>query len=266
MLKGKKYFALLVVLSFTVKWASGQGTNSESRYLFHWHPFKQVQPNIPNNKRGPKTRFDFGLVFAFYKNDPHYTNSTEPSGGYTIGVKEEIPVFHYSSLLFGFDFYKEGISFNSYYFAKGYSFLYIPSEEVYNHNISIDEVHFPVEYKFSFGPETKSIRTCYGLIGWVYRLIIYDNALVTDTRNGNFVFEGQDNLNYKYSLFTNTGSAVIEAGLGYQRNGLKNENAFFVEITFGYGISPLHYDGNGMGSNDITFTMNTLAIKVGIKL
>lgn len=245
--------------------AQNPGTEP-SGYFFHWHPFRQVKPNIPLNKRRPKTRFDFGMVFAFFKNDPHYTNSTQATGGYTVGVREEIPVFHFSSFMFGFDFYKEGLSFNSYYFSKGYSFLYDPSAQVYNHSISINEMYFPIEYKFSFTPETKNIRTFYGLIGWFYRLLIYDNALVTNTRDGSFVFEGQDNLNYKYNLFTQNGSAGMEAGFGYQRNLLKNGNAFFVEITFRYGISQLQYTGNNLGSNDITFSMNTLAIKLGIRL
>lgn len=213
-----------------------------------------------------KTRIEAGLVFGFLKNDAHYTNSSQVKGGYCLGVKEEIPVLQKASIQFGFDFYKQNMVFNSYFFAPGYSFLYTPSLEIYNHAITLDEMHFPVEYRFSFTPETKNIRTFYGMFGWVYRLLIYDNALVTNTQNGNFVYEGENNVTYKYSLFTNIGSSIIELGLGYQRNGLKNGNAFFVEINYNYGISPVHYSGNGAGSNDVTFTLNTLSIKVGLKI
>lgn len=265
MLQSKKYIAPLI-LAFCLVASDLLGQNKASLYLFHWNPFKQVQPNIPTNKRRPKTRIEGGMVFGLLKNDPHYTNSSKISGGYELGVKEEFPVLRKASIMIGFAFYKQTVSFNSYFFAPGYSFLYVPSEEIYNHEIAINEFHFPVEYKFSFTPETKNIRTFYGMFGWVYRLLIYDNAIVTSTQSGRFVFEGQDNLTYKYSLFTPTGSSIMEFGLGYQRNGLKNGNAFFIEVNYNYGISPIHYSGNGFGSNSIDFTLGTVAIKVGLKI
>jgi hypothetical protein len=266
MLQSKKYFALItVVFSLVVSTTMGQGRYA-SDYLFHLFPFKQVQPNIPTNKRSAKTRIEAGMVLGFLKNDPHYTNTSKVSSGYTIGVKEEIPVLRKSAIQFGFDFYKQSISFNSYFFAPGYSFLYDPAKEIYNHAISIDEMHFPIELRFSFLPETKNIRTFYGMFGYVYRLLIYDNAIVTNTQSGRFVYEGQDNLTYNYSLFTPKGSSIIELGLGYQRNGMKNGNAFFVELNYNYGISPINYSGNGFGSNDINFTLASFAIKVGLKI
>jgi hypothetical protein len=262
MFNGKKRgFLVLTVLVMLGYCSYGQGN-----YLFHLNPFAQVKPQINTNKRRPKTRVDFGLVFGLYNNDVHYTNTTQSKSGYTIGVKEEFPVQRKAAIILGADFYKTGVTFNSYFFAKGYSFLYTPADEIYNHTLSIDEFQFPVEYKFSFSPETKNIRTFYGLIGWVYRLLVYDNAIVLNTNNGQFVYEGQNNLTYKYNLFTNQGSTAIELGLGYQRNGLQNGNAFFVEFNFRYGISPIIYTGNGMGSNFITFTMNTFTIKVGLRL
>ena len=253
-------------MAFTIMACSVSGQSNQSLYLFHWNPFKQQSPNIPLNKRRPKTRIEAGLVFGMLENDKHYTNTSQVKSGYTLGVKEEIPVLRKSAFMLGFDFYKQTLSFNSYFFAPGQSFLYDPTLEIYNHTLSIDEVHIPVEFKFSFKPESKNKRTYYGMFGWVYRLLLYDNALVINTQTGRFIYEGQNNLNYTYSLFANTGSSIIELGLGHQRNGLKNGNAFYWEIDYKYGISPIHYTGNNMGSNDVIFTLNTFTIKVGIKL
>lgn len=265
MLQSKKYNTLLVVL-FTTIYTCASGQSKGSLYLFHWNPFRQETPNIPLNKRRPKTRIEAGLVFGMLKNDPHYTNSSQVKSGYTIGVKEEIAVLRKSAILLGFDFYKQTLSFNSYFFAQGQSFLYDPKLEIYNHAISINEIHLPVEFKFSFKPESKNKRSFYGLFGWVYRLLIYDNALVTNTQTGKFIYEGQNNLTYNYSLFTNYGSSIIELGIGHQRNGLKNGNAFYWELDYKYGISPIHYTGNNLGSNDIIFILNTITLKVGIKI
>lgn len=265
MLQSKKYSIPLVVI-FAAIYTCASAQSKSSLYLFHWNPFRQVRPNIPNNKRRMKTRLECGLVFGLLKNDPHYTNSSKAKGGYTLGIKEEIPVLHTASIMIGIDFFKQGVSFNSYYFAPGYSVIYNPNEEIYHHDISINEIHIPVEYKFPFKPETKNVRTFYGMFGWAYRLMLYDNALVTNTQTGKFVFEGQNDLTYNYSLFTSTGSSIIELGLGYQRNGLRNGNAFYWELDYNYGISPINYNGNGFGSNNVNFTLGTIVIKVGLKI
>ena len=239
---------------------------THSLYLFHANPFKQTGGQTFNYRRRLRTCLEGGFLFSFYKNDPHYTNSTQSHGGYLLGVKEEIPFTSRTTLLLGFDFYKQGMSFNSYYFSNGYIAIYNPSDEIFNHNISINEMHFPVEVRFSTRPESKYKRTLYGVIGWVYRMMIYDNALVTNNNTGKFVFEDQDNLTYKYSLFTPIASSIAELGVGYQRNGLLNGNSFYFEIDFKYGISPIIYSGLGPNTAVITFTLTTLAVKLGIRI
>jgi hypothetical protein len=225
--------------------------------------FTQLETNAPKPKRNFKTRLEGGLAFGFYNNDPHYTNSTRSKVGFELGVKEEIPFINNSSILVGLNLYTSGLSFNSYYFDKGYSVLYIPSEEIYNHNIRFTELHFPVEYKGSFSPETVKDKTMYFLIGWVYRLMVSNSTSVTNATNGDFVFDGTDDLTYKYNLFTKTGSSIIEIGLGYQHNKVENGKALFAELTFDYGISPVNYSGNTEGSNNINFNLNTLSLKIG---
>jgi len=233
--------------------------------LFHQHKFNQVGAQTFPNKRAWKTRLDAGLVFGYYNFDPHYTNAAQRSGGYTLGAKEEIPILRSGSFLIGFDYVSEGASFNSYFFAPGYSVFYSPAEEIYTHTLTIEEFHFPVEYKFPFTPETR-LRTFYGLIGWDYRLLIYDNVTVVNSQNGNFIFEGQNNLNCLYHIFSNQGSAMIVFALGYQRNFPAHGNAWFIEFNYRYGVSPIIYTGNNMGSNNVQFTLNTLSLKVGIKI
>ncbi|HXB11469.1 MAG TPA: hypothetical protein VNZ45_05750 [Bacteroidia bacterium] len=252
----------------TVLGQRSYGQSAQSMYLFHLNPFQQVTPQIPTNKRHPKTRLDLGLVLSFYNNDPHYTNSTQNKGSYTFGAREEFPILRKASILVGFDFLGESFTFNSYYFENGYSLLY-DGNEIYNHNISMDEFQFPLEWKSSFTPEGKNVRTFYFLVGYVYRLLVYDNSIITNTNNGRFVYEGQNDLSFKYPDFNYQGSSIIELGLGYQRNTFKNGNAFFIEFDYKYGLSPFIYTGNNQGtnySNYVLFTLNTLSIKLGFRL
>ena len=260
-----KKYSIIFLLVLTVLGHRSYGQSAQSMYLFHLNPFQQVTPQIPTNKRHLKTRLDLGLVLAFYNNDPHYTNSTQSTGAYTFGAREEIPILRKASILFGFDFIGEGFTFNSYYFWPGYSFLY-DGNEIYKHTLSIDEFQFPLEWKSSFTPETKNVRTLYFVVGYIYRYVVYDNAIITNNNNGRFVYEGQNNLSFKYPDFTYQGSSIIELGLGYQRNTFKNGNSFFIELDYKYGLSPFIYTGNTLGSNFVLFTLDTFSIKLGFRL
>ncbi len=233
--------------------------------IFHRHRFNQVQGQDYSQGRAWKTRVDLGLAMGFYHFDPHYTNAAQGLTGFTFGAREEVPVMRTASLMFGLDYESLGASLNSYFFAKGYSFLYIPAEEIYNHNLSIGSFHIPLEFRFPLTSEAQK-RSLYGLVGLDYRLFIYTNAMVTNSSNGAFVFEGQNNLSCKYPLFTNQGCPMVELALGYQRNFPGHQNSFFVEFNYRYGLSPVIYTGNNMGSNNIQFTMNTLTIRVGLKI
>ncbi len=260
-LKVRTRWLYLAFFIFNLSLLHGQGIPS----IFHRHNFDQVGPSDFSSSRGCRTRVDLGLAFGYYKFDPHYTNATQATAGFTIGVKEEFPIMWNDALILGFDYVSEGASFNSYYFANGYSFLYIPSEEIYNHNLSIGLLHIPIEFKFPITSEAQK-RSLYGLIGLDYRLFIYSNVMITNTQTGTFVYEGQNNLQCKYYLFTNQGCPMIELAFGYQRNFPGHLTSFFVEFNYRYGLSPVIYTGNNMGSNDIQFSMNSLDIKVGVKL
>lgn len=233
-------------------------------YLFHAKMFKQIEPVSPLKGRPWKIRLEAGIPVGFYNADPHLTNSTQSNGGYTLGLREEIPFLSKGSFLLGIDYYNEGVSFNSYYFEPGYSFLY-NGDMIYNHTLTISEFHFPILYKYSFASEYHNIGTFYTVFGWMYRLITYDNDIILNAATGKFVWEGQNNISFSYPLLSNQGSSIFVLALGYQHNYLRKSNAYFIELEYMYGTSPINYSGNS-GSNNINFTLNTLAVKIGIRL
>lgn len=258
----------LLLLAGSVIFPAGKvlGQNSPTPAVFHLFPAKNGKRNLAPGTRRTKFRLDFGAIAKQYYNaDPHYTSNTTGNGAYTLGLRMEIPAMRNSSVLIGVEFLKQSFTFDSYFFAPGYSFLY-DGNLIYNHAISLDEVHVPFEYKFCFSQENKNIKTFYGVIGWVYRISVYDNSLVTNIQSGKFVWEGQNDIAPIYSLFFNPGSTILEICFGYQHNTLRNGNAWFFEIAYKYGFSPLLYTGNNMGSNSVEFTLNTLAFKLGLKL
>jgi hypothetical protein len=256
-------FAILFLGIFLL--AAGIDVRAQSPTKMHWNPFSPAKAESPMHGRNVKLRINVGPVFQFISTDPHYTNSTTGSGAYTMGFTIEFPILKTASILVGMDFMKESFTFNSYFFAPGYSFLYDGSEN-YNHAIDIDELQFPIEYKFCFPSEIRNARTFYATFGWVFRYFVYDNALVTNLSNGAFVWEGQKNITAEYNSFTPRGCGVIEASLGYQRNYLRTGNAFFFEVQYKLCPNPLVYSGNNNGSNYVLFTLSSLALKIGLRL
>jgi len=239
-------------------------SKSES-YLFHFNPFKPETAGGPQHGRTVKVRFDAGLTSQYYSNDPHYTTGTEGDGAYTLGLKIEIPIQQNADIIVGPDFMHENFDFDSYFFSTGYSFLY-NGDLYYNHAIEMDELQIPILYKINFSSETRNIKNLYATFGWIFRYVFYNNALVTNVNSGKFVWEGQDDITSAFPLISPQGSGGIEASLGYQHNTLRNGNAWFFEIEYRYGVSPFIYSGNGEGSNNVEFSLNTLSFKLGLRL
>ncbi len=247
--------------------AFSQSQSKSSGYLFHFNPFKNERPAGPPHARRIKVLLDYGLVSQFCKTDPNYTSGEKGDGAYTLGAKLEIPILQNSSILVGGDFVKESFDFYSYYFGPGYSFLYNSNNEIYNHAIDMDELDIPIEYKMYFTPETRNTKTFFLTLGWTYRYIFNNNSLITNGTNDAFVWEGQNDITSVFQLFSPQGSSMLNVCLGYQHNSLRTGNAWFFEIEYKYGFSPLMYVGNPeINSNSIQFTLNTLAFKLGIRI
>lgn len=258
-------FAGIIIL-----FASDVNAQSKSEsYLFHFNPFRQEQAAGPRGERRVKVRLHFGLMSEYIQNSPNYPNYISGAEGdptpYTIGLKIEIPVQHNADIIVGPDLMHGNFDFDSYFFAPAFSHLY-NGDLNFDHTILMDELQIPVLYKINFGSESRNVRNLYATFGWIFRYILYNNAEVTDISNGGFVWEGQNDITFAYPLFTPQASGAIEASLGYQHNTLRNGNAWFLEIEYRYGVSPLIYTGNQTGSNYVEFTLNTLSFKFGLRL
>jgi hypothetical protein len=262
----KKAYGILIVLALLLLAGDISAQSKSDTYLFHFSPFKDEKPAGAPHARRVKVRLDYGLVSQFIITDPHYTSSLETDGAYTLGLMLDIPVLQNSNILVGGNFMDEKFDFYSFYFAPGYSVLYT-GHEPYDHAIEMNELQIPIEYKINFNPETRSAKEFYATVGWIFRSIFYNNALITNGNSGAFIWEGQNDIHSEFRLFSPTGSGMVEASLGYQHNGLRSGNAWFFEIEYKYGLSPFTYLGNeAVESNYIQFTLNTLAFKLGIKI
>lgn len=236
-----------------------------SMYLYHQEGVAPKPTYEVNNSVPVKVRIEAGLLFPFSNSDPHYTTGTQSSTGYLIGLLFEMPVLKLGYIVTGADYVNEGVAFNSYFFSSGNSFLY-NDNFFYTHTISINELHIPLYYKFNLSSNPRKMKTFYASFGAIYRLILSDNSTVYNNQTGNFIWLGNNDMTFIYDLFSKKGSPSVEFSIGYQRNKLKTHNGYFIEFQYILGMSPINYTGNNEGSNSINFTLNTLSLKIGLRI
>ncbi len=255
----------LIILLISLSAISGFGQSNSSYY---YHDGGVPTPAVYEEPTGRpwKTSIEAGLVFGFsgvngiYTN---YVNSLSAKTGYMFGIVEEIPVQKRSYIQIGLQILKDGVTFNSYYFAPGYSFLYDGSEN-FTHNVDMNEIHIPILYKFPLGPTDRKNRSVYMTFGWKFRYISYTNSQITDNNTGYLVWNQERDVSSVYKIISQYGSSIFEASIGYQRNTKKKKKrGWYMNLEYNYGISPLFYSGNGQGSNDVIFHLNTLIFKIG---
>jgi len=254
-----------VILISILSTGNGFCQSVQSMYLYHDGGVATPHPYQEATGRPWKMSIDAGLVFGFSGSSGYtsnYVSGLSASTGYTFGIVEEIPIQKRSSILVGVEILKDGVSFNSYYFAPGYSFLYDGSEG-YSHSVSMNEIQVPILYKFPLGPQDRKLRSIYVTFGAKFRYISYTNTSITDS-NGNLVWEGQKDVSSLYKLLSPFGSPIFEVSLGYQRNTKKKKKrGWYMNLEYNYGLSPLVYTGNTEGSNYVVFHLNTLIFKIG---
>jgi len=219
-----------------------------------------------SSKRPWKTSIEAGLVFglaspAIYT--VHYVSGMSASTGYTLGLMEEIPFQTHSYVDIGVELLGYGISFNSYFFEPGYSFLY-NGDFKYNHSISMNEIQVPLLYKFLLGPRDHKNRSLYATLGAKFRYISYSYTTITDNTTGDLVWSGLRDVTSRNKLFSPFGSSILEASIGYQRDTKKKRiRGWYMNLEYDYGFSPFVYSGDKEGSNYILFHYNTLIFKIG---
>lgn len=259
---GRKFRWLLVFINVLI--AGNSFCQDDPTYLYHEDPVTSPGVFHEYHKRPWKTSIDAGLLFGFagvsgvYTN---YVNNISSKTGYTFGLIEEIPIQRRSYIEIGAEILQDGLSFNSYFFAPGASVVY-DGNEIYGHDVTMNEVEVPILYKVPLGPTDRKLRSVYMTLGAKFRYISYTNTSVDSA--GYLVWDGQKDVISLYKIFSPFASSVFEVSLGYQRNTLKKrKRGWYMNLEYDYGLSPLVYMGNNAGSNYVVFHLNTLIFKVG---
>ena len=138
--------------------------------------FASLNAQDPANYRkgAIKSRLSLGPVISFYKNHPQHTINTKAKAGFCASYKSEILLGRKINFMFGLEFFHQGLTFQGYYSAPGYTYLF-DKTFAYTHEISIQEFQLPIGFKKAFNFEQDNLYTPYffGGVGGRYLFSSY---------------------------------------------------------------------------------------------
>lgn len=216
----------------------------------------------PVKKIRTNKRIYVGAVVPFFNNNPDHTADTKSATSVNIGFKRTFKLFT-SGVETGLEYVNEGLSFNSYYFAPGFSKLYDKTFP-FSHEIRINELQLPVVFKQSFGKETKNKATPYFAVGWAWRYLMYCSTSIISTTDGIQVYDGKTDISFEYGFPWKHFGSLLLGGFGLQFNNLQTQSALFFEANYKYGISRFHYAGH-INTNNLLIHDSNITINVGYK-
>ncbi len=198
---------------------------------------------LRNNRTNPrvKTRISFSPVIGLYKTNKYHTSGARQKMALCVSVKEEIRLDKQNHCFFmvGAEYMLHGVSFNSYYFYNDSIKLYNGNMSA-KYNLTIHELDFPVQIKYSPKKETNSIFSHYYLAGYCYRWVVASKLNVTN--NGNEMIRQSEKINFKNPAFNPVNSSFFNIGMGIQKNTHLTHNAVFAELQFRYALSPFYFN------------------------
>jgi hypothetical protein len=217
----------------------------------------------PDAPRAVKYQFMVFGVISAYQNDLRISNSTHSSQGLGANFRAEIKLIKGVKFVPGIEVLTQGINFNSYYFATGYSVKY-DGKLNYNHDIHTTEIGLPLLLKFNIKKKEEVFKNnFYLLIGWEPKYTLFAHATVSKIDDGSLVTDNNITLKYENQFMGPGVGSYLDAGIGFNHNFLPGHRAVIFEILYRYGLSRYVY---GIGEDHSILFLNTnLSVGLGIR-
>lgn len=205
-----------------------------------------------------------GPVLSFYQNNSFHTNDSKPRYAFFALAGVDFQIHKDFTFMPAIEYAYHGITFNSYYLAPGYQFLYDKHYD-YNYRLTLQEARLNVMVKQTIGVETRNMITGYTACGYVLRYLFSSNLLVTSNLTGAEMFKGKPNIAFEHPVFTTNTASAVKFVAGVQRNFFKTHHAFFFEASFTFSLSRFSLTESFAPSN-LNINGSFLQLGLGVKL
>ena len=226
--------------------------------------FIYAQDGQPYRKGKVKYRLSAGPVISMYKNHPYHTINTKAKAGFNAAAKAEILLGRKTNLITGLEYMSQGLTFKGYYVDTGYTYVFDETFP-YTHDIRYNELDIPIGLKLSFASEKEHNVTGYLFGGIGFKYIFGSYIVISSDSTDVTPYDGKGSVGYEHGMISKSFNAFYHGGLGVQKNFRNSGRAAFLELTFKYSLSRIHYSGFE-NSNNLNIIERNLAITVGLRL
>jgi len=222
-----------------------------------------AQENKAIKKKRVKHQLSLGPVVSFLKNHKEHTANTKAKAGFNAAYKIDILLKKRTSFVAGVDYFSQGLSFKGYYSAPGYTYIF-DKTYAYTHELRYNEVQVPLYFKWALNREKDNFYTAYIFGGVGFRYILNSYAIISNDSTQLTPYDGKANVSFENFSISKNVNANLQAGFGIQKNFRETSRAMFLEFTYRYGISRIHYEGYNK-SNNLNIKDASLGITFGFR-
>ncbi len=234
--------------------------------LYLWLVMLLFGTTLIAQEKEPKskyTRIEAGPMLSFYQNNNFHTNNSRPRYAFFVGVYEDLKIHKNFSFMPGLEYVHHGLTFNSYYIAPGYQYLYDKHFD-YNYQITFQEARLNILFKQVIGIETRNVVTGYTSCGYILRYLFSSNMVVSSNLSGAELFNGKPNIVFEHPILQKNMSSAVKFIGGVQRNFFKTHRAFFFECAFTFSLSRF-YVSESFTPSSLYINGSFLQLGLGVK-
>jgi hypothetical protein len=213
---------------------------------------------------GNGTRIYFGPAYGFYSVNPRHAGDPVNRTSIAAGFKREFRVdrSYQTYILIGAEYFLHGVGFNSYYFKPDSLQIYDGSMR-YHYALGMQELVFPLEFKYLFKRADDRLFSPYVAIGYHVRTLLPATLRITD--QGGKVKNDVVQMEFRHPLFNSLVNSGVHLALGWQKNAISSsKGSFYTEVNFRYGFSQYYFEEVYAPSS--LFTNSThLTLVVGLR-
>jgi hypothetical protein len=195
-----------------------------------------AQDKKDNKERRQYTRISAGPVLSFYLNNKNHTSGSRPRYAFFALASRDIRIYKDFTFMPGLEYAYHGLSFNSYYLAPGYQYLYDGNFD-YRYRLDVHEARLNIGVKQVIGIETRNVITGYTACSYVLRYILASKLHVSSNLTGEEVFDDKTKLAFEHDLLRSNMASAVKFIAGAQRNFFKSQRALFFETSFTFSLS-----------------------------
>ncbi|HTL80503.1 MAG TPA: hypothetical protein VL651_02300 [Bacteroidia bacterium] len=220
----------------------------------------------PSSKLGgPKYGFSYSAegVIPLFQTDLRHSEKAVPRPGFGAEFRVHLYPDSRAHIQIGMEIMSQACSFNTYYFAPGYSTIYDRSFG-YTHSLRTMEFYIPILGRIGLTPNEPSARNIfYVMAGYGLKMILAANTKIVDAEGTN-IWGGPTTLVYEnYFMGPQVGN-VLMAGFGLDKRLGYSERFLTFECMFRYNLSRFIYYGK-VNTNELLIKNMCISLQIGYR-